>query len=773
MPSIISGYEYDIFISYRQKDNKGEHWVTEFVNALKTELEATFKEDVSIYFDENPHDGLLETHDVDESLKKKLKCPIFIPILSQTYCDPKSFAWKNEFLAFKKLASEDQLGLKVSLRNGNVASRILPVKIHDLDADDKFLLESEVGPLRSVDLIFKSPGVNRALRHNEDHPNDNLNKTFYRDQINKVANAVKDIITAIKNPTKEDTVPAQKLEPGLSKPSQVRKYVVAAIILLAIIGYFGYQKINSDRPNSLSDKSIAVLPFDNLSDDKGQEYFSEGMMDEILNQLVKVRDLKVISRTSSMSFKNSDQTLKDIASQLGVANVVEGTVMKAGDRVRISVKLIKASSDQQLWSETYNRDLSDIFTIQSEISKNIARELKAIISLEEQKELEQIPTSSQLAYDYYLKALQIFPYTDFEKVIEFCSKAIEADPNFAMAYLLRCESYASVYFNRLSGWENSFELAKVDFDKAKALNVASIELKITEGRLLHFSRRYKEAIDLYEKLKADYPNYADIYSMLASSQRRLGRWSEARMNHEKAISLDPADMSNYREIARFCLVTRDYSKAYEYAVKLGDESFKEACLFVLTGNPKVFKTPANLRDKYRLNRQLDDLIALIDSSKSDVIENAFSYMPKALDFADAYYLKGDRERAKQYANEAIAMLEKKLKESSNDERLFWALSVAYAHAGRINDAISYAKKTVQMVPLQTDAFVIGPFFEDNLFYVYIICGQYDLAMDKLEWLLTIPGSFSNSDLKVSPWFDPLRDLPRFQKILNTEYQTKL
>jgi len=232
-------------------------------------------------------------------------------------------------------------------------------------------------------------------------------------------------------------------------------------------------------------------------------------------------------------------------------------------------------------------------------------------------------------------------------------------------------------------------------------------------------------------------------------------------------------MSNYREIARFCLVTRDYSKAYEYAVKLGDESFKEACLFVLTGNPKVFKTPANLRDKYRLNRQLDDLIALIDSSKSDVIENAFSYMPKALDFADAYYLKGDRERAKQYANEAIAMLEKKLKESSNDERLFWALSVAYAHAGRINDAISYAKKTVQMVPLQTDAFVIGPFFEDNLFYVYIICGQYDLAMDKLEWLLTIPGSFSNSDLKVSPWFDPLRDLPRFQKILNTEYQTKL
>ena len=136
-PAMLPGFEYDIFISYRQKDNKGDHWVTEFVKALKTELEATFKEDVTIYFDENPHDGLLETYDVDEWLEDKLKCLIFIPIISQTYCDPKSFAWNHEFLAFKKLALEDQFGLKVKLLNGNVTSRILPVKIHDLDVEDQ------------------------------------------------------------------------------------------------------------------------------------------------------------------------------------------------------------------------------------------------------------------------------------------------------------------------------------------------------------------------------------------------------------------------------------------------------------------------------------------------------------------------------------------------------------------------------------------------------------------------------------------------------------
>ena len=136
MASLFPGYEYDIFISYRQKDNKGDRWVSEFVEALKTELESIFKEEISVYFDINPRDGLLETHDVDASLKKKLKCLILIPVISRTYCDPDSFAWKNEFKAFIEQASHDQFGLKVTLPSGNVASRVLPVRIHDLDSDD-------------------------------------------------------------------------------------------------------------------------------------------------------------------------------------------------------------------------------------------------------------------------------------------------------------------------------------------------------------------------------------------------------------------------------------------------------------------------------------------------------------------------------------------------------------------------------------------------------------------------------------------------------------
>ena len=198
MASIVEGFNYDIFISYRQKDNKYDGWVTEFVDNLKKELEATFKEEISVYFDINPHDGLLETHDVDASLKEKLRCLIFIPIISRTYCDPESFAWQNEFIPFVDQASKDRYGLKVRLPNGNVASRVLPVYIHDLNSTDKKLFEEVLGGmLRGVEFIFKAPGVNRPLRSVEENPHDNISHTIYRDQVNKVANAIDEIFRGL------------------------------------------------------------------------------------------------------------------------------------------------------------------------------------------------------------------------------------------------------------------------------------------------------------------------------------------------------------------------------------------------------------------------------------------------------------------------------------------------------------------------------------------------------------------------------------------------
>ena len=202
MASLIPGYEYDVFISYRQKDNKYDGWVTEFVENLKKELEAAFKEDISVYFDISPHDGLLETHDVDASLKEKFKCLIFIPIISRTYCDPKSFAWVHEFKAFLNLAKNDQFGLKVTLPGGNIANRVLPVRINDLDTADIKLFESAIGSaLRSVDFVYKETGVNRQLRTKDDDIIKSPGQVLYRDQINKVALAIKDIIESMVSPS--------------------------------------------------------------------------------------------------------------------------------------------------------------------------------------------------------------------------------------------------------------------------------------------------------------------------------------------------------------------------------------------------------------------------------------------------------------------------------------------------------------------------------------------------------------------------------------------
>jgi TolB-like protein len=197
MASIIPGYKYDIFISYRHNDNRSG-WVTEFVAALKEELAAAIKEPVSVYFDTNPHDGLLETHDVDGSLKDKIKCLVFIPIVSQTFCDTNAFAWKNEFLPFLDFCKIDNFGLEIKLPGGNVTKRVLPVRIHEIDETDKNLFEAQIGGvMRPMDFIFKSSGVNRPLT-SSDKREENSNKTLYRDQINKVANAIHEIIRGIK-----------------------------------------------------------------------------------------------------------------------------------------------------------------------------------------------------------------------------------------------------------------------------------------------------------------------------------------------------------------------------------------------------------------------------------------------------------------------------------------------------------------------------------------------------------------------------------------------
>jgi tetratricopeptide (TPR) repeat protein len=263
MASNVSGYEYDIFISYRHNDNL-DGWVSEFVASLDRELKSTLKNPPSIYFDRNPQDGLLETHQVASSLKVKLKCLIFIPIISQTYCDKKSFAWQHEFCSFHQASKDDQFGRDIRLANGNVSSRILPVKIHELDAEDKYALEQELnGPLRAIEFVYSEPGVNRPLRPS-DSRNQNLHRTDFKNQINKTANAIKELITALQGKSMSHQGP---VAPPAGR-NKKRPAVLIGILILSML-LAGTVIFLTKRNNTIGiDKTTETL-------DRADQYLEE------------------------------------------------------------------------------------------------------------------------------------------------------------------------------------------------------------------------------------------------------------------------------------------------------------------------------------------------------------------------------------------------------------------------------------------------------------------------------------------------------------------
>jgi TolB-like protein/Flp pilus assembly protein TadD len=557
MPSIIEGYSYDIFISYRQNDNKYDGWVTEFVDNLNKELEANIKDKVSVYFDINPDDGLLETHSVDRSLEDKLKCLIFIPIISSTYCDPKSFAWQHEFCVFNKLAKEEKFGRDIRLSSGNVASRILPVKIHELDPEDKMLLENEIGGvLRCIEFIYKSAGVNRPLRANEDHPQDNLNKTYYRDQINKVANAVKEIIIAIK---KQSQYPEKVLKHefevrSADKKNHRTKIIAGSLILLALIvfGYFFIPKLfKSSKP---LEKSVAVLPFLNYSPEAREENtpFVNGLMEEILINLQTIKEFRVPGRTSVEQYRNNTtKSIPDIARELGVNYIVEGSVQKYGNTFRLRVQLIRAKrKEAHLWAQSYTQEIvetKDIFNIQSQIAQAIAAELKAVITPEEKQQIEKIPSTNLTAVDFYHKGREEFFRVGVGEVVNreavkraefYFRKALENDSTFALAYTGLASVYWKKNFYEENYLKNFLDSMLVLADSALAYDDKLAEAYYIRGGYYWSKGNISMAEKEWNKVIRFNQNLWEVYCDKGDFYRDIDDLVGSIENYQKAASLN-------------------------------------------------------------------------------------------------------------------------------------------------------------------------------------------------------------------------------------------
>ena len=521
MASLIPGYEYDIFISYRQKDNKYDGWVTEFVDNLKKELEATFKEEIGVYFDINPHDGLLEIHDVGASLKEKLKCLVFIPIISRTYCDPKSFAWGNEFKAFIEMSSKDQFGLKVKLSDGNIASRILPVRIHELNSEDIKLCESVIGGvLRGIEFVYKSAGVNRPLRADEDHPHDNLNKTYYRDQINKVANAIDEIINGLEkeqilkdsnkirdfeqlesveqreeirfrkihseNPVREKISHKNKL----SKAHNWIIGIVAFLAFLLIIAFWYFWPFLI-KPKIIPrdfESSVAIIMFDDISEIRGFENFAVGATNDLVSRLGRIKNLKVVPINESLKYKQLNNSTKAICRDNEVKMILQGSVKADTGKITITAELIDGEKDIVLWQQSKVGKIENILAIQDEIASEVAQAVNSEYSdYQVQKQMSLRPTKNFKAYELCLKGnaqLTKWTFENLKESVTYYKRALDIDQNFIEAHSNSAlASLLISYFYETD--KNTLETIKLDAKKALSLEKDNeIALMSMEGYYL-------------------------------------------------------------------------------------------------------------------------------------------------------------------------------------------------------------------------------------------------------------------------------------------------
>ena len=439
-------------------------------------LEATFKEEISVYFDINPHDGLLETHDVDASLKDKLKCLVFIPIISRTYCDPKSFAWEHEFKAFVEQASQDKYGLKVKLPNGNVGNRVFPVRIHDLDPDDFKLCESVLGGvLRGVEFIYKEPGVNRSLSP-KDHEEKNLNNTNYRNQINKVALAVKEIISGLKaepvDRTKEKIQQRESLEEIKKEEtkevkkeaakSPERKLLFAGIILAVLIiiaAVLTYPKIfkqnTLEKLRSSGERiSVAVTPFQNMTNDTTWNVWQNCIQENLISYLSNSEELQTFQSESVNSIIQSKNLTNYASLTPSVANVISlkldanvciyGNIQKDGAIIRINAKIIDSQTEEIIKSFQIEGPSGEgtIFHISDSLSIMVRDFLIISYLKKENIEFQDVTsTHSPEAYRCYILGKEAHYKKDNDAALNWLNQALAIDSNFTWAMRFIVSSY--------------------------------------------------------------------------------------------------------------------------------------------------------------------------------------------------------------------------------------------------------------------------------------------------------------------------------------------
>jgi TolB-like protein/class 3 adenylate cyclase len=550
---------------------------------------------------------------------------------------------------------------------------------------------------------------------------------------------------------------------------------------------------------SIPEKSIAVLPFENLSANQEAAFFTDGVQDQILTNLAKVADLKVISRTSVMQYKVvRARNLREIGRQLGVANVLEGSVQRVANRIRVNTQLIDARTDAHLWAQTYDRDLADVFAIQSEIAQTIADQLQARMSPREKAAIAQPPTTDPVAQRLYAQAQQLSELASnpggkeaLLQAITLLDEALARDPHFLDAYGLLSAAHIDLYWGGFDHTAARLELARAAIERAAAINPDAGDVHAMHANYAYKAfRDYDGARAELELARKTLPNDAVVYALIASIDRRQGHWAESAQNWERCVSLDPRNFRfvvetafTYQALRRFAESAHTFERAlsviptdhfaraqlaqipfFEYA---DVQSWGTKLSAIINEDPKAATEIGNDLVNCALAER-DSALATraLQSIRAEGLPDSYNNSLWARDWFVGLAARTFGDEAKAHAAfTAARAIETKIVRDQPDYAPAWSrLGLIDAGLGRKEDAIREGRRACELLPVTKDA-MDGPSYITNLATIYAWTGERDSALEQLAISAKIPAGVTYGELKLYPQWDSLRGDPRFEKIV--------
>jgi serine/threonine-protein kinase len=548
---------------------------------------------------------------------------------------------------------------------------------------------------------------------------------------------------------------------------------------------------------SIPEKSIAVLPFENRTEEKANAYFADGVQDEILTDLAKIADLKVISRTSVMQYRNTAvRNLREIAQQLGVSHILEGSVQRVANHVRVNAQLIDARNDAHLWGQTYDRDLADVFAIQSEIAKMIADQLQAKLSAAERVAIEKPPTTDLTAYDLYLRAKVLFagtsdPIYSKEKLSQaarLLDEAVARDPDFLLAWCLLAKVHCEIYFQGHDHSPARLELANAAVQIALRLQPDAGEAHLALANYYyHGFRDYGRARTELAIARGTLPNNAEVFEYTGYIDRREGHWEEATRNLERAVELDPRNFFTLQQLAptyhylrRYAAEARTLDRAL--AIVPGDpltrilraevaldwqadiKPFQTVLATLIAEDPSV--APGVDHPNYALCERTAAAAArlLTNYPRDGVVTDYGVNFPHAYWEGVVALWQGDPAKAQAAFTTARGEVEKTVEKQPDFAGALSFLGMIDAGLGRKDKALREGRRACELLPISKDA-LDGVSLAANLAKICAWIGEKDLAIEQIAAVERVPNDLSYGLLKLDPIWDPLRGDPRFEKIV--------